>query len=149
MDSLDTAKGSLDTQQVRSPDWAAIGLVGGAVVLTLATSYIHSTLGGLLFTFNALGYATLAMAMVVPIRLADRFRWLVRLGLLGFTVATIGGWVLFGARYDVAYLSKGIEAVLVALLLVSIFRFDGGPAGVFSRVRALPGELRGLVRGPR
>jgi len=149
MHSIDTVEGQVDTQQAQSRDWATIGLVGGAVLLTLATSYIHSTLGGLLFTLNALGYATLAIAMVVPIRLADRFRWLVRLGLLGFTLATIGGWILFGARYDVAYLSKGIEAVLVALLLVSIFRFDGGPTGVFARVRALPGDLIGLVRGHR
>src|SRR3990170_7005983 len=140
MDSLDTAKGSLDTQSVRSPDWAAIGLVGGVVVLTVGTAYIHSTLGGLLFTLNALGYATLAIAVAAPIRLAARFRWLVRLGLLGFTLTTIGGWILFGARYDVAYLSKGIEAVLVALLLVSIFRFDGGPAGVVTRLRALPAD---------
>ena len=149
MDSSDPTTGPVDTQQVRSPDWSAIGLVGGAVLLTLATAYIHATLGGLLFTLNALGYATLAIAMVVPIRLAERFRWLVRLGLLGFTLTTIGGWILFGARYDVAYLSKGIEAVLVALLLVSIFRFDGGPAGVVTRLRALPADLAGLVRGAR
>lgn len=149
MDFLDTAREARETQQIHSPDKAAIGLVAGVVVLTVATSYIHSTLGGLLFTLNALGYAALAIAMIVPIRLVNRFRWLVRLGLLGFTVATIGGWVLFGARYDVAYLDKGIEAVLVALLLVSIYRFDGGPAGVLSHLRALPGDLMGLVRGNR
>jgi hypothetical protein len=130
-------------------DWAAIGLIVGVVLLTLSTSYIHSTLGGLLFTLNALGYAGLAIAMVVPIGLADRFRWLIRLALLGFTLATIGGWVLFGARYDVAYLSKAIEVVLVALLLVSIYRFDGGPASVARRLRQLPAELSELVRGGR
>jgi len=130
-------------------DSAAIGLVAGVVVLTLATSYLHSTLGGLLFTLNALGYATLAVAMVLPIRLFDRSRWLIRLALLGFTMMTIGGWVLLGARYDVAYLTKAIEAVLVALLIVSIYRFDGGPAGVLARLRGLPRELLGLVRGGR
>jgi hypothetical protein len=135
--------------QARSQDWAAIGLVAGVVVLTLATSYIHSTLGGLLFTLNALGYAALAVAIVLPIRLLDRFRWLIRLALLGFTLLTIGGWVLFGARYNVAYLTKAIEAVLVALLVVSIYRFDGGPAGVVARLRKLPTELVGLVRGGR
>ncbi len=149
MHSNDTVEGQLDTEPAQSRNWGAIGLVGGVVLLTLATAYIHSTLGGLLFTLNALGYTTAAIAMVVPIRLAERFRWLVRLGLLGFTLATIGGWILFGARYDVAYLSKGIEAVLVALLLVSIFRFDGGPAGVVTRLRALPADLLGLVRGVR
>jgi hypothetical protein len=134
---------------MRDRDWAAIGLIAGVVLLTLSTSYIHSTLGGLLFTLNALGYAGLAIAMVVPIGLADRFRWLVRLALLGFTLATIGGWVLFGARYDVAYLSTAIEALLVTLLVVSIYRFDGGPASVVRRLRQLPADLRELVRGDR
>ena len=137
------------TQVMQSRDWASIGLVAGVVLLTLATSFIHSTLGGLLFTLNALGYAALAAAMVVPIGLADRFRWLIRLALLGFTLATIAGWVMFGARYDVAYLSKAIEAVLVALLVVSIYRFDDGPAGDLERLRNLPAELLGLVRGDR
>jgi len=149
MQSTDTVEDQFDTEQAQSRDWATIGLVGGAVLLTLATSYIHSTLGGLLFTLNALGYAALAVAIVLPIRLLDRFRWLIRLALLGFTLLTIGGWVLFGARYNVAYLTKAIEAVLVALLVVSIYRFDGGPAGVVARLRKLPTELVGLVRGGR
>src|SRR3989304_5505119 len=62
MDSSDPTTGPVDTQQVRSPDWSAIGLVGGAVLLTLAPPDIHPTLGGVLFTLNALGYATLAIA---------------------------------------------------------------------------------------
>ena len=135
--------------QARSQDWAAIGLVAGVVVLTLATSYLHSTLGGLLFTLNALGYATLAVAIVLPIPFLERFRWLIRLALLGFTLMTIGGWVLVGARYDMAYFTKAIEAVLVALLVISIYRFDGGPAGVVARLRKLPTELVGSMRGGR
>ena len=130
-------------------DWVAIALVAGTVVLTLATAYIHSTLGGLLFTLNAIGYTVLAVALFVPIPLFDRFRWLIRLGLLGFVLATIGGWMMFGARYDVAYLSKAIEVVLIGFLVVSIYRFDGGPAGVIAHLRALPGDVRGLLRGGR
>jgi hypothetical protein len=136
-------------EQPRSTDLAAVGLVAGVVALTLATAYIHSTLGGWLFTLNAVGYVTLAVAILLPIRLFDQFRWLVRLALLGFTLLTIGGWVLFGARYDVAYLTKGIETVLVGLLIVSVYRFDGGPRGVLARLRGLPRELLGLVRGSR
>ena len=103
----------------------------------------------MLFTLNALGYAALAVAIVLPIPLLERFRWLIRLALLGFTLMTIGGWVLVGARYDVAYFTKAIEAVLVALLVVSIYRFDGGPAGVVARLRKLPTELVGSMRGGR
>ena len=136
----------------RARDWTSVALVVGAVVLTFATAFIHLTLGGplwLLFRMNAVGYAVLAVALVVPIGLADRFRWLIRLALLGFVLATMGGWVLIGARYDVAYLDKAIEAVLVAFLVVSIYRFDGGPTGVLARLRALPGDLSGLLRGGR
>ena len=136
-------------ERSRERDWVAVALVAATVVLTLATAYIHWTLGGILFTLNALGYTGLAVALIVPIGLADRFRWLVRLGLLGFTLATMGGWVLFGARIEIAYLDKAIEAVLVAFLVVSIYRFDGGPTGVLARLRALPGDLSGLLRGGR
>ena len=133
----------------RTNDWVDVVLVAGTVILTLATAYIHSTLGGLLFTLNAIGYTVLAVALIVPIPLFARFRWLIRLGLLAFVLATIGGWMMFGARYDVAYLSKAIEVVLIGFLLVSIYRFDGGVSGVIAHLRALPGDLVGLVRGAR
>jgi hypothetical protein len=120
-------------------------LSAGLVVATLATAAIHWTLGGPLFALNALGYATLALALVAPVATAQRFRWLVRVGLLAFTGATIGGWVLFGARYELAYLAKGIELGIVALLLVAMARLDGGPRGVLAHLRGLPGELRDLA----
>ena len=53
-------------------------VVRAAIVgLALATGYIHSTLGGLLFTLNAVGYLTAAVAMVIPLALAVRFRWVI------------------------------------------------------------------------
>ena len=113
------------------------------LVLTLATAWIHLTLGGWMFTLNALGYATLAAAMVLPGPLG-RIRWLSRLGLLAFTLATIGGWVAFGARFDLAYLDKGLEVVLVVLLAVELWR-DGGIGGTLQHGRAL---LATLTRRP-
>src|SRR5262245_47064430 len=80
-------------------------LLRAAIVgLSLATGYIHLTLGGLLFTLNGLGYGVAAVAMVVPLGLAIRFRWLVRVGLIGYAATAIVGWYLTGPRYDVAYL---------------------------------------------
>lgn len=141
----------MDTPTTERPpaarDWRGLVLVGGTVVLTLITAYIHSTLGGLMFTLTALGYLAFAIAMVIPLPLAARFRWLVRLGLLGFTLATIVGWVLIGARYDVAYLTKADEVLLVVFLAAGIVHFDGGPRGVLAKLLALPGELVGMVRG--
>ena len=141
--------GEMTAEHPRTNDWVDVVLVAGTVILTLATAYIHSTLGGLLFTLNAIGYTVVALALIAPIPLFARFRWGIRLALLGFVLATIGGWMMFGARYDVAYLSKAIEVVLIGFLLVSIYRFDGGVAGVIAHLRALPGDLNSLLRGGR
>jgi hypothetical protein len=139
----------MTAEHPRTSDWVDVVLVAGTVILTLATAYIHTTLGGLLFTMNAIGYTLLAAALIVPIPLFARFRWLIRLALLAFVLATIGGWMMFGARYDVAYFDKAIEVVLIAFLVVSIYRFDGGLAGVIAHLRSLPADLAGLVRGGR
>lgn len=106
------------------------------VGLTLATAAIHSSLGGLLFTLNAIGYAVFASALVLP-GPVGRARWLVRYGLIGFTTATIVGWVAFGARFDLAYIDKAIEAALVGLLLIESWTMDGGPLAVARRVQRL------------
>jgi hypothetical protein len=104
--------------------------------LTLATAAIHVSLGGLLFLANAAGYAVLALAMVAPGPTA-RWRWLVRLALIGFTAATIGGWVAFGPRFALAYIDKAIEVALIGILLIEQWQSDGGPVAVYRRVRRL------------
>lgn len=74
----------------RTPFRASDVVIRAAIVgLALATGYIHSTLGGLLFTLNAVGYAVAAIAMVIPLALAVRFRWFVRLGLIGYAATTL------------------------------------------------------------
>lgn len=112
---------------------AGVALRFGIVALTLGTAYIHSTLGGLLFTLNATGYLVAAAAMVVPIALAIRFRWFIRLGLIGYAVMTIVGWALQGPYYSTAYLAKGIEIALIFLLVVDFLRADGNPVTVVKR----------------
>jgi hypothetical protein len=120
------------------------------VALTLATAAIHASLGGLLFTSNAIGYTILAVAMIAPGPIGQ-VRWLVRIALLGFAAATIGGWVLFGTRFPLAYLDKMIEIVLVAAVAVDLWRSDGGPIGVARQARGLAVRLAALrvVRVPR
>ena len=80
------------------------------VLLTLATAAVHASLGGPLFTLNA--SATRACRGDGPARSLAAIRWLVRLALLGFTAATIVGWLAFGARFPLAYVDKGIEVCL-------------------------------------
>lgn len=112
---------------------AAIALRAGIVALALATAYIHSTLGGLLFTLNAAGYVVAAAAMVVPLALAVRFRWVVRLGLMGYALTAIGAWAVQGPYYSTAYVAKAIEVALIALLAVDFVRADGNPVGLVRR----------------
>jgi hypothetical protein len=128
----------------------AIVLTTAIVALTLATAYIHSTLGGLLFTLNALGYVALAVAIVigatVTLPFVVRFSWLPRVALFGYTVATMLGWLMMGPRYDMAYLAKAIEGVLLALLVVDIYRVYGGPGGMLVEARASVTELFAALR---
>ena len=115
---------------------AGLALRAAILALTLATGWIHLTLGGPLFTLNAAGYAVAAAAMVAPLALAARFRWLVRLGLAGYAATAIVAWYMTGPRYEVAYLAKGIEIALIALLLVEVRAYDG----------SLVARLRGTAR---
>jgi hypothetical protein len=106
------------------------------VALTLATAAIHASLGGLMFLANAVGYAILAVAMIVPGPMG-RVRWIVRIALIGFAAATIGGWLLFGTRFPLAYLDKAIEVALIGVVGLELWLFDGGPIGIAHRARRL------------
>ena len=115
---------------LRASDIAVrVAIVG----LALATGFIHSTLGGLLFTLNAVGYVVAAAAMVVPLALAVRFRWIVRVGLIGYASTTILGWAIQGPYYETAYIAKAIEVALIALVAVDFARHDGNPVALARR----------------
>jgi hypothetical protein len=116
------------------------------VGLVLGTAYIHSTLGGLLFTLNATGYVVAAAAMIAPIALATRFRWFIRIGLAGYALTAIVAWAIMGPYYSTAYIAKGIEVALIALLIVDFVRFDGNP---FAKVRAEIAAGIGFVQARR
>ena len=117
-------------------------VIRAAIVgLALATGYIHLTLGGLLFTLNAIGYVTAAAAMVVPLALAVRFRWFVRLGLMGYAATTIIAWAIQGPYFPLAYIAKGIEVALIAALVIDFARMDGNPVSVVKRELAALNSL--------
>src|SRR2546430_2062566 len=106
---------------LRAQHEAVIAFSRATIVgLVLTTAAVHLSLGGLLFTLNAVGYTFLALLMLAPAPVA-RFRWLARLALLGFTSATIGGWVLFGARFPLAYIDKALEVVLVGFVAFELW----------------------------
>lgn len=112
------------------------------VALALGTAYIHMTLGGDLFNLNAIGYVVGAAAMVVPIAIAVRYRWLIRIGLAGYAATTITAWAIGGPYYSTAYLAKAIELALIALLAIDFARRDGNP------IELIRHEIRSLLARP-
>ena len=122
----------LTTQRQRGIQPFTIALRAAIVALTLATAAIHVTLGSTLFLLNAIGYLVLVAAMVLPGPVA-RVRWLTRYALVGFTAVTVLAWLAFGARFDLAYLDKGIEVALIGLVLIESWVVDGGPVAVARR----------------
>ncbi|HEV8401726.1 MAG TPA: hypothetical protein VGQ31_01690 [Candidatus Limnocylindrales bacterium] len=112
---------------------ADVAIRAAIVALTLSTAYIHSTLGGLLFTLNAVGYVVAAIAMVIPLAIAVRFRWIVRVGLIGYAATAIVAWAIMGPYFSTAYVAKAIEVALIVTLAVDFARHDGNPVTVVRR----------------
>ena len=110
-----------------------VAIRAAIVGLVLATGYIHFTLGGLLFTLNAAGYAVAAVAIAVPLALAVRFRWIVRVGLIGYAATAIVAWAVMGPYYTTAYVAKAIEVALIVLLAIDFARHDGNPVALVRR----------------
>src|SRR6476660_6480899 len=113
------------------------------VGLALAPGYIRFTLGGLLFTLNAAGYAVAAVAVIIPLALAVRFRWIVRVGLMGYAATAIVAWAIMGPYFTTAYIAKGIEVALIVTLAVAFARHDGSPITVARRELAAFSNLVG------
>ena len=108
-----------------------LALTAAIVELTLTTAYIHGSLGGLLFTLNALGYLGLAGLIVIgavaPVAMVERFSWFPRIALIGYTAMTIAGYLVMGPYFTLGLVAKGIEVALVVLLVVDIVRVYGSP----------------------
>jgi hypothetical protein len=121
------------------------------VELTIATGYIHLTLGGPLFTLNGFGYLALAGAYLIgaaaPISIAERFSWLPRIALAGYAVITIGAYLLTGTYFALGWITKGIEVAIVGLVAVDLLRTFGDPDGLRTAIiRSLTQRAGG---GPR
>ena len=113
---------------------AGVLLTAAIVALTLATAYIHLTLGGLLFTLNGLGYLGLAALIVIgaaaPVAIVQRFSWFPRIALIGYAAITIVGYLVMGPYFSLGFIAKGIEVALIGLLVVDVIRVYGSPMGL-------------------
>ena|SRR5687768_4286704 len=130
------------TSNGRTDTGLAVSLTTATVVLVLITAYIHLSLGGALFTLNALGYVALTTALVaswIPHPFVRRFAWLPRVGLAGYTALTIVAYLVMGPYFTLGWVAKGIEVAIIALLAADLMRLYGSPAGL---VRAALASLR-------
>ena len=138
----------MNTRSQNTPRIGAIALRGAIVALTLATAYIHFTLGGTMFIATAAGYAALAGAMVLPLSFASDIRWLTRLALIGYTAGVIGGWVVMGHPvFFQSIAAKSIEVVLVALVVAEEYLAVGGPVTVARKLRTVGSRITGRLVG--
>jgi len=137
------------THTRRSGAALAVGLTVAIVDLALITAYIHLTLGGTLFTLNALGYAALAAALVasaIPHPLVRRFAWLPRVGLGAYTALTIAAYLVMGPYFSLGWVAKAVEVAILVLLAADLARLYGSPIAV---LRAALRSLRpGTGAGP-
>lgn len=100
----------------------------GVILLTLATASVHlyfvffdeqiTQKFIVLFILNVLGYVTLLTALYAPISVLTRLRPLVRLLLIAQAIASITGYYYVGVFSTLGSITKGIEALLIVLLLV-------------------------------
>lgn len=122
---------------------ARLVMTATLIELTLTTAYIHFSLGGLLFTLNAAGYAVLAAGMALtainPGGLIGRLGWLPRAGLAGYTLVTIGGYLALGPYFPLGWVAKAVEVAILTLLAADVALVYGSPR---DRLGAAAASLR-------
>lgn len=110
-------------------------LTGVILELTLATAFIHLTLGGTLFLLNAAGYLALGaaylLATTLPMPPIRRFGWLPRVGLAAFASVTIVAYLVIGPYFTLGWVTKGIEIAIVLLVIADLL--IGADAGRATR----------------
>jgi hypothetical protein len=123
-------------------------LLGVIVALTLSTAYIHYWVGGTMLLLNAAGYLGLAVLTVVTASLYSRALPLALLALAPYAALTIVGWLVMGPYFDVAYLAKGIELVLIGTIAFFLWRHRTALRSSIEWGRSLAARVLGAVRRP-
>jgi hypothetical protein len=101
------------------------------IELTIATAYIHLSLGGTIFLLNGIGYLVLAAGVAAtepPIPFLQRLRWLPRICLATFALVTIGAYLVIGPYFLIGWITKAIEIAIIGLVvadLVNTYRIPG------------------------
>jgi hypothetical protein len=62
--------------------------------------------------------------------IVQRFSWFPRVALIGYAAMTIAGYLVMGPYFTLGWIAKGIEVVLISLLVVDVIRVYGSPMGL-------------------
>ena len=124
----------------RSIDGVLLALIVG---MTLATGYLHYWVGGIMLTLNALGYLTLALAVVVAAMFMRRFLPLVLMALAAYAAVTIVGWLVMGPYFDMAYLAKAIEIALIVTIAITLRRMADETRAALAWAMSVPAAVLG------
>lgn len=88
----------------------------------LAAAYIHWYVGGILLLLNAAGAVGLLAVVLLTSFVARRARPLALTALTAYTTGSIGGWLVMGPYFDLAYMTKGIELALIGVIALELWR---------------------------
>lgn len=128
----------------RAPNrYFGLAMIGLIVVLTASTAYIHFWVGGTMLLLNSLGYAGLIVLVAGSALFFRKALPLVLAALAAYALVTIVGWLIIGPYFDVAYLAKAIEIVLISSIAFYLWRTRPAIDESVAWARALVGRVLG------
>jgi hypothetical protein len=136
----------MQTYRLRPVDIAVVAIVA---VLTLSTAYIHYWVGGMMLMLNAAGYVTLVLALLGTTFFYRRALPLVLAVIAAYAAVTILGWLIMGPYFDVAYLAKAIEIVLIVTISTWLWLNRSWTREAFAWAATLPKTALGALRKPK
>ena len=133
----------MNSYRLRSVDGVLVGVVA---LLTLSTAYIHYWVGGLMLMLNSIGYVTLVVVLIATTLFFRRVLPLVLIAIAAYAAVTILGWLVMGPYFDVAYLAKGIEIVLIGTISLWVARNRTWTRDALAWARTLPDIALRIIR---
>ena len=92
-------------------------LIAAALVTTAIHLYLGLKFSDVLFLLNAVGFVGLTGLYLLPIKLLQPYRGLIRWVLMGYSLVTIVMWAIMNGKLDAPGIAAKSAEVLIILLL--------------------------------
>ena len=92
-------------------------LIAAALVTTAIHLYLGLAFGDVLFLLNAIGFVGLTALYLLPIKMLQPYRGLVRWVLMGYSLITIIMWAIINGKFDATGIAAKSAEVLIIVLL--------------------------------